>query len=621
MKKVLLLCMPFATTCHPAIGISLLKARLAEQGIACDIRYLNLLFAETMGRDPYERLGGCQGDNTLLREWLFARHYFGDRLPDRKAYATYLRGLYGGDELPAGPLEELLGLERLVPPFLERCLRSVAWEEYDIVGFTTMFEQNMVALCLAREVKARYPEKIVVFGGANCEGELGMALHRNFPEIDYICSGEADLSFPELVRRIESGIGVEDLPGIVYREGTESRATSGTAYVADLDLLPYPDYGDYFDQLKMTSPAFQVPPRNYGIPLGLPMESSRGCWWGEKSQCRFCSLNRGTIAYRSKSQKRVLKELSELSRRYGTDEIFMVDNILNMEFFQELMPTLAKGPLRLQMFYEVKSNLNREQVAQLKAAGVTCVQPGIESLNSHVLKLMRKGVTALENIRLLKHCARFGVYPGWSVITGFPGEKAEDYREMTDLIAKLVHLPPPNGNARFSLQRFSPYFAHPEQAGIERVRPDAVYRFIYPFSDAEIADLAYYFEFDYQDEVRPPDSEGALAQAIGFWKESYEANGTLSVTETGGDALVITDTRLNAVVRRLVLEGPQREIYGYCDEIRSFGEILDHLQFRYSELPVRPRDVRDFLYDLVACNVMAQEADKYLSLAIGGDAV
>jgi hypothetical protein len=35
------------------------------------------------------------------------------------------------------------------------------------------------------------------------------------------------------------------------------------------------------------------------------------------------------------------------------------------------------------------------------------IQPGIESLSSSVLSLMRKGVTALINIRLLKLCAEY----------------------------------------------------------------------------------------------------------------------------------------------------------------------------------------------------------------------
>jgi len=55
-------------------------------------------------------------------------------------------------------------------------------------------------------------------------------------------------------------------------------------------------------------------------------------------------------------------------------------------------------------FYEVKANLTRVQVSALRAAGVTRIQPGIESLSDHVLKLIGKGTCGLRNVQLLKWC-------------------------------------------------------------------------------------------------------------------------------------------------------------------------------------------------------------------------
>ena len=55
------------------------------------------------------------------------------------------------------------------------------------------------------------------------------------------------------------------------------------------------------------------------------------------------------------------------------------------------------------------------------------VQPGIESLATPTLKLMRKGTTAFNNIRFLADCAVEGVKPVWNLLVGFPGELAETY--------------------------------------------------------------------------------------------------------------------------------------------------------------------------------------------------
>ncbi len=87
-----------------------------------------------------------------------------------------------------------------MPAFLDECMDAFDMARYDVVGFTTTFEQNLASLSLARMVKERYPEKVVVFGGANCDGVMGVELHRSFPWIDYVVSGEADLVFPRLGR-------------------------------------------------------------------------------------------------------------------------------------------------------------------------------------------------------------------------------------------------------------------------------------------------------------------------------------------------------------------------------------------------------------------------------------
>ena len=71
-----------------------------------------------------------------------------------------------------------------------------------MVGFTSTFEQNIASLALAQRLAAAHPSVLIVFGGANWEGEMGVALHRRFGFVDVVVSGEADLSFPALVREL-----------------------------------------------------------------------------------------------------------------------------------------------------------------------------------------------------------------------------------------------------------------------------------------------------------------------------------------------------------------------------------------------------------------------------------
>lgn len=609
MNKVLLINMPFRSIRHPAIGISLLKAKLFEEGISCDIRYLNIDFAKMIGLDAYEEIYLFH----LLGERFFAQEYFPKQLPDEEEYKSFLKQ---NNQVPSDYIDGLLGVKKFIRSFMDLSMGSISWEQYDIIGFSTMFEQNLASAALAHRIKLLYPTKIIVFGGANCEGEMGTELHRCFPFIDYVCSGEADFSFTELVKRIRDKKAIEGVPGIVYREDDKSILTPGVMTVENLDAQPYPNYDDYFDQLEKSS-------FSPSICDELLMETSRGCWWGERSQCKFCGLNGGAINFRSKSKDRVVKELVYLTekyaKKYSVKKISMVDNILDMKYFKELLPELKQRGLPVPLFYETKSNLKQEQVQMLRDAGVTFIQPGIESLNTHVLRLMGKGVSALQNIQLLKYCKQFNVDPTWSILTKFPGEEIEDYKQMIKLIYKITHLPPPFYYFIFSLQRFSPYFVSPEKYGIINVHPEDDYRFIYPFENSSISRLAYNFEFDYRDDIKPPNCDEELAEAVVYWQECYANNETLYSIETSPSALFIEDKRSNAMVSQTILESAQKDIYEYCDKIQNFSSIFSHIREKYSSYPVRARDIRDFLREMVDLNLMVNEDDNYLSLAIPSD--
>ena len=611
MSRVLLICMPFASTKWPAIGISLLKPRLIRDGHYCDIRYLNMDFAAVVGLERYEEIAIYP--RYLMGEWVFAHEFFGDQLPSRDEYKRYLRRVYAAHGCNGNSLDALLDARNFVRPFLDRCMSSVAWSHYDIIGFTTMFEQNLASLNLARCIKARFPDKTLVFGGANCDDEMGLELHRRFPFIDYVCSGEADYSFPELVRRIENREDLNGIPGLIFRRDGESMPNEGNPIVCDMDGLPYPDYDDYFSQLARTDSAGT-------ICYEIHMESSRGCWWGAKARCRFCGLNGRSLSFRKKSRERVLEELRYLVgtyvRKHDLSLISMVDNILDMNAFRGFLQDLKENRLPVKLFFEAKANLNAQQVQLLHDAGVAWIQPGIESLNSHVLQLMGKGVSALQNVRLLKCCEQFGVYPTWNIIYHTPGETADDYDQMVALIAKLTHLTPPEGFIPLCLQRFSTYYQNPVAYSMDNVRPEESYTFVYPFDEAGRRSLAYFFEFDYKNGLPSGGRLGDLSRAIDYWRRCHERSEHLYTTTLAEDCLLIEDGRSNAQVSRLLLETSHKEIYEYCDDIRGLPSISSFVREKYARWPVRTRDVRDFLEEMVSLNLMASEGDKYLSLAI-----
>ena len=193
---------------------------------------------------------------------------------------------------------------------------------------------------------------------------------------------------------------------------------------------------------------------------------------------------------------------------------------------------LAAAKLGIEFFWEIKANLTDRQVRALRDAGVAYVQPGIESLNDHVLELMKKGTTSFRNIELLKWCKEYGIKPMWNLLYGFPGETATDYDETIETIHAIWHLDPPTGYGPIRLDRFSPYHEDPAAFGMVGVRPMGPFPFLYPFAHETVMEIAYYFDFDYSD-GRTDDVYAADAVALTRSWMHDEDHGLLALQGVG----------------------------------------------------------------------------------------
>lgn len=598
MTRVLLINMPFAALDTPSLALGLFKSKLRQDGIPCDVQNLNFTFAEIVGQENYDfmlRLSGILGG-----EQLFARAVFGDALPPDE---EYYREALSSNSATRETIARLEQLRSSVTTFLQYCLDTTPWQNYEIIGFTSLFEQNLASLAMARLIKERYPEKIIVFGGANCEDIMGVTLHRCFPFVDYVCAGEADDSFPELVKRLKYHHPVKGLPGLVHRENGESIYAGPARVIEDLDVLPVPDYDDYFDRL-------QVSPLRSGIAPSILVESARGCWWGEKSHCTFCGLNGLTMAFRTKTVDRTIEEIAGLMGRYRSRIVRFVDNILAPSYFRDLLPEIARQGLKADYICEVKSNLKKNQIKVLAEAGVT-VQAGIENLSTHVLDLMAKGSNALMNIQTLKWCKQYRVLADWNLIYGFPGEVAEDYEKNLDLVRMITHLDPPAGCGPIRLDRFSPNFNRAGEKGLINVRPFKFYKYCYAFDDRTLSDLIYYFDFDYKEKIDDGGYVPSLEETVVRWKNMRD---NLYV-ERLNNGLVIRDSRPVATYPELSVTGIAAHIYEYCDKAQTLARIVEVMK-ESGEEDVTEEEVSRILEDFINRKLMVQEGNRYLSLGV-----
>jgi ribosomal peptide maturation radical SAM protein 1 len=589
--------MPFASLDMPSLAFGLFSSKFNQLGIDCNVRYLNFDFAEIVGLDNYNFV--LQLAYVMAGEQLFAKYVFGDQAPSDNAYYHELNASKNVGHDVSQRLEEI---SKYIPQYLQHCLDDLGIWNYDIICFSSLFEQNLASLSLAKIIKEMWPKKIIVFGGANCEEKMGVTMHRCFPFIDYVFSGEADKSFPELIQRIHYGHPINGLEGLVWRESGTTLYTKSVPSEIDLNKLPIPNYDDYFIRLAYSSLQSLISPN-------LLMESARGCWWGEKSHCTFCGLNGLSMKFRRKNTVQAVTELNHLINRYGVHTVRFVDNIIAPEHFKKLLPEISQIGHTVNIIFEVKSNLKKNQIKTLAKSNVT-VQAGIESLSSHVLKLMGKGSNTLMNIQTLKWCKQFGVFADWNLLYGFPGETAQDYQRSAKLAALLAHLDPPSGCGPIRLDRFSPNFNNSESIGFTNLRPAKYYKFIYPIDNETLFDLVYYFDFDYQVPINDGGYLQKLEQAIAEWKRRHD---TLYAVKHGVN-IVIHDTRPIACWTDSVLSGMAAFIYEYCDKARSLLSITNAVSVAFGS--EHNNEITDILDDLVRKHLMYSEDEHYISLAV-----
>ncbi|NUT99071.1 MAG: RiPP maturation radical SAM protein 1 [Saccharothrix sp.] len=591
-SRTVLVSMPFMDLDRPSIQLGLLKAIGESHGFPVETLHANLDLAARIGVDRYRALADLHA--RLVGEWLFSVEAFGDAAPDRDA--ELLRE-FGAELRHLDLLRETR--DRHVPAYLDALVEQFPWHEVGIVGFSSTFQQNAASFALARRLKERFPRIVTVFGGANFDGEMGLELVRSVDCIDYAVIGEGDTAFPRLLSALTSGADPGGIPGVASRSG----ATPPAPPHERLDDLPAPEYGEYFTR------AAHLGLRSDGT--WLPFESARGCWWGAKHHCVFCGLNGTTMPFRSKSPARVRAELADQARRYGRFRFSAVDNILDPRYLTDLFPALVEEGADYQFFYEVKANLSRTQLRVLAAAGVTRMQPGIESLSTSVLRLMDKGVRAAQNVNLLKWARYYGISVGWNVLWGFPGETAEDYARQADLVPHLVHLQPPASAARVWLERFSPMFTQPERFRTRRRVPEPSYRHVYP-STVDLERIAYVFEYEFEDAL-PPAAYTPLTEAVAAWRRRWEeATPPALVYRSAPGYLEIYDLRHPGREGTYTFRDTLADIYLACTERpTTAAAVRNRLDL---DLPVRA--IEDAFEQFQERGLMFLDDNLALSLAL-----
>ena len=595
--QVALIAMPWHLYHRPSVQLGALKAYLekATDFVKVQTFHPYLEIANRLGGDVYHWIS----QNVWVCEALYAALLF----PEQKAAAQSVvkKALQkGGHNIKF----EFDGVVSMLQSQLDDWITKHNWQEYDFAGFSVCFNQLLASLVAAKALKKKRPELPIVFGGSTCVPAVGASLLDNFSQIDYAIAGEGEKPLVNLCEYLSGRAEFLTAEILCAEDRENQRAPAGpSGQEDDLGNLPLPDYQDYFAEMREVFSGEPFAPE-------LPVEFSRGCWWGK---CTFCNLNLQWQGYRFKKAGQMLHEVLTLSETYGALDFSFTDNVLPVHDSVQFFENLAEYKRDFRFFGELRIALKDGKLAAFRNGGLTTVQIGIEGLSNSLLSKMEKGVTVIENIAMMKECLAHAIQLEGNLITEFPGSSQQ---EVEETLANLDFVMPfsPLATASFFLGHGSPVDCDPKSFGIRAVVHHPQNAKLFP---KEILGGLTLLVMDYRgDRTKQRKLWKPVVDKVRQWQDFHKQR-KASAIETpplsfrdGGSFLIIRQELQGRKVLQHKLRGQSRQIYLACERICSFDDLSQRFP------AIAPERLRQFLIDLVQKRLMFAEGELYLSLAV-----
>lgn len=298
-----------------------------------------------------------------------------------------------------------------------------------VVGISTTTLTFKNGLRVAKVAKQASPESLICMGGPHVTVCFAEPLKYLF--VDTVIRGEGEFTFLEVCKAVANGkIPPFDIPGTVWKEGL-GKATSKSPRINELDILPFPA------RHLMRLPLYNIP----GTIL-----TSRGCPFA----CGFCAgpTVLGKI-YTARKPVNVVSEVQTCIDLFGLTSFYFVDDTIthNPKRLQEICEGLRRITIpnqlgrRLKWTCESRADVvSPEMLADMRSAGCTTIQFGMESGSQSLLDHLGKKVTLKQIEQAVSWSRREGISPVLSMVFPHPEETDETLQQTFHFIRRLYDL-------------------------------------------------------------------------------------------------------------------------------------------------------------------------------------
>ncbi len=298
-----------------------------------------------------------------------------------------------------------------------------------VAAFSTYLWNSNFNKAIAKRIKEKYPECVVIFGGHHVSP--GGDMLDECPYIDYLLHGEGEIIFRRLIRSLLGLENAEQIPGISMR--TENGIITNPEMISDNCDYPSPYLNGYFDKILAENPDMEF--------MAL-IETSRGC----PNSCSYCDWSNMKSKIRKFSLERVYGEIEWMGKNkiYGLGS---ADSNFGMfardeEITDKIVEVHNKTgyPVKLQTSYAKNSNKRVFNIGQKLeknklSKGITL---SFQSMNEVALRnIGRENISPELFSELMGYYNEAGIATYTELILGLPGETCESF---VDSLNKLLEL-------------------------------------------------------------------------------------------------------------------------------------------------------------------------------------
>ncbi len=373
-----------------------------------------------------------------------------------------------------------------VETFFEELIQPVVATRPDLIGFSILYQQQVIFAALLAKLLKRHSQAKIVVGGAQLSVMTApeklfttplVQKNDQAPEIhckeyfDYLIPGEGEKGLYHLCQA-DNAADLTNVPGLIYFNNDELRINPPDT--AEINSLPYPDFSQFkLDEYLTPEPV-------------LPLMTSRGCSW---AKCSFCTHHHSYLRYRTRKVEECVEEIKALQKQYNCNVFYFYDEMIPPKRFKMLAEKIIDAGIEIHYGAYAKpvGSFSYKLCDLLKRSGCQVLQWGVESASQRVLDLMDKGTKIQVVEKVLNNSTRAGIYNLIFILFGFPSETVKELHETLSFLDRNREHIHALSSGTFVLTEGSRIHGKPEVFSISRISKHRNSSLLYPVLDYDVS--------------------------------------------------------------------------------------------------------------------------------------